>query len=158
MSKISENGPIIVEAGGGVVCRNHSGSIQVLLIYRNGVWDLPKGKLEEDESIAECAAREVAEETGIALPVVNDFLTVTRHGYKQKGVEYIKSTHWFMMRPSDKIDSFTPQREEGVTTVKWAKLEVSVNLVGYQNLQQVLKLALQWHKKKGTLEKSAPES
>ncbi|MEX0639350.1 MAG: NUDIX domain-containing protein, partial [Balneolaceae bacterium] len=83
MSKISENGPIIVEAGGGVVCRNHSGSIQVLLIYRNGVWDLPKGKLEEDESIAECAAREVAEETGIALPVVNDFLTVTRHGYKQ---------------------------------------------------------------------------
>ena len=37
----------------------------ILLIERNGKWDLPKGKREEGESYIQTALRELEEETGI---------------------------------------------------------------------------------------------
>ncbi|MFM8758223.1 MAG: NUDIX domain-containing protein, partial [Methylophilaceae bacterium] len=43
-------------AAGGLV-ENELG--QVLMIFRRGKWDLPKGKLDPNESIDECALREV---------------------------------------------------------------------------------------------------
>ena len=51
-------------AAGGVVFRIEHEVVSILLIFRNGVWDLPKGKLEKGESIEMCASREVSEETG----------------------------------------------------------------------------------------------
>ena len=54
-----------VEAAGGIVW-NPDGAI--LLIFRHGKWDLPKGKIEQNESIAEAAEREVAEECGMRDP------------------------------------------------------------------------------------------
>ena len=52
----------LVKAAGGLVI-NKSG--EVLLIFRRGKWDLPKGKLDDNESLVECAVREVQEETGL---------------------------------------------------------------------------------------------
>lgn len=52
-----------VEAAGGVVVDDAG---RWLLIHRNGRWDLPKGHLEAGESLEQCAAREVEEETGVA--------------------------------------------------------------------------------------------
>jgi hypothetical protein len=45
----------IVEAGGGIVQKEH----KILLIFRKGKWDLPKGKLEFGETKKEGALREV---------------------------------------------------------------------------------------------------
>ena len=59
-----------IKAGGGIVY-NQEG--KVLLIKRNGKWDLPKGKKEKGENIATCALREVEEETG-GKAVVEKFL------------------------------------------------------------------------------------
>ena len=50
----------LIKAGGGLV-KNKAGD--VLLIFRRGKWDLPKGKLDDNESLLECAVREVKEET-----------------------------------------------------------------------------------------------
>jgi hypothetical protein len=52
----------IIQAGGGLVY-NDAGDI--MMIFRRGKWDLPKGKLDKGETIDECALREVGEETGI---------------------------------------------------------------------------------------------
>ncbi len=51
-----------VTAAGGLV-ENEKG--EVLLIFRRGKWDLPKGKLDPGETIEQCAVREVEEETGL---------------------------------------------------------------------------------------------
>ena len=48
-----------VDAAGGLV-RDMNG--QYLLILRNGIWDLPKGKREKGEDVAQTAVREVMEE------------------------------------------------------------------------------------------------
>ena len=50
-----------IEAAGGIVENEKK---ELLFIYRLGKWDLPKGKVEKGESIAETAVREVEEETG----------------------------------------------------------------------------------------------
>src|SRR6476646_10094607 len=46
-----------IDAAGGVVINEQDA---VLMIYRRGKWDLPKGKCDEGEEIAECALREVS--------------------------------------------------------------------------------------------------
>jgi 8-oxo-dGTP diphosphatase len=57
----------VVQAAGGVVVRQGSGGIEVLLVHRPEYddWTFPKGKLEAGESLEECALREVEEETGL---------------------------------------------------------------------------------------------
>ncbi|MFT6183235.1 MAG: 8-oxo-dGTP pyrophosphatase MutT (NUDIX family) [Flavobacteriales bacterium] len=105
----------IVEAAGGVVKNNKN---EILFIFRNGKWDLPKGKLEKGESIEECAVREVAEECGITPPELGDFLKTTYHTYEHKGEKVLKPTHWYAMRSSGN-DQLIPQEEEGITEVKW---------------------------------------
>jgi 8-oxo-dGTP diphosphatase len=59
-----------VEAAGAVVARRSvDGSMEVCLVHRPKYddWSFPKGKLEEHESLAHTAVREVQEETGIAI-------------------------------------------------------------------------------------------
>lgn len=128
---------IAVTAAGGVVYRKRETGPEVLLIYRNGVWDLPKGKLEEGETVEVCARREVAEETGIPLPNIEGELTQTVHTYRRNGKAYKKTTFWFKMRTEEQ-GSFTPQIQEGIERVEWVPLEQAKQKVGYPNLESVI--------------------
>lgn len=53
-------------AAGALCWRTGSSGLEVLLIHRpkHGDWSWPKGKVDPGESLAACAVREVAEETG----------------------------------------------------------------------------------------------
>ncbi len=129
---------ISVLAGGGIVFRiNAHSEPEVLMIYRNGKWDLPKGKIDEGESIEMGAAREVAEETGSALPAIVHELGSTYHEYYMDGKRFAKTTYWFSMiltRPQKLV----PQQQEGITRVEWLPLTQARHKAGYQNIQQIL--------------------
>jgi 8-oxo-dGTP pyrophosphatase MutT (NUDIX family) len=131
----------IVTAAGGAVFRtsNKDKTIEVLLIYRRGVWDLPKGKREEKESIEECAVREVTEEIGTKTsPEIIASLTETYHEYEREGKNYAKTTFWFAMRfPNLSKITFRPETEEGIEQVKWVTLSNAKQRVGYKNLFNV---------------------
>jgi len=128
-----------ITAAGGILFRKEPQGVQLLLIYRNGVWDLPKGKLEPGESIAECAAREVQEEVGLNnTPLVEANLGTTEHSYVQNGVSFDKVTYWFVMSLNDDPGQFKPQKEEGIEEVKWASTELAYESVGYDNLKQLI--------------------
>lgn len=127
---------IQIKAGGGVICHETDDRLQVLLIFRNGVWDLPKGKQEEGETIEMCARREVAEEVGIPLPVIEHFLCKTYHQYERNGLLYHKETHWFKMKT--KAVEFTPQLEEDITKIKWFSITKAKEVIGYPTLIEVL--------------------
>jgi len=105
----------IRKAGGGLVF-NRVG--EILLIKRNGVWDLPKGHLEDGEEMHECAIREVQEETGLKEIEINKFFGISRHIYELKGKPVIKESHWYLMH-TKKPSKFTPQVEEGIEKVIW---------------------------------------
>lgn len=128
-----------VTAAGGVVFRQPDDrDVEVLLIFRRGVWDLPKGKIEDGESVKDCARREVAEEVGLdELPEIVDGLSSTYHEYQREGVDYAKTTHWFMMSVED-TPELSPQNDEGIELVEWTPLTEAQQKVGYKNIKQVL--------------------
>ncbi len=104
-------------AAGGVVM-GQSGS--VLFIYRNGFWDLPKGHLDDGESPAEAALREVMEETGLKNIEVRDYLASSWHMYDWHNKTILKQNDWFLMNV-DENQSLNLQFEEGISDAKWVK-------------------------------------
>lgn len=107
----------LIKAAGGLI-KNLRG--EILLIFRRGKWDLPKGKLDEGETIAECAKREVQEETGLQQIEVGNLLQITYHTYIQFGKPILKETHWFAMT-SIGNENLIPQTEEDITQIIWVK-------------------------------------
>ena len=112
---LKNNCDSIIAAGGGKVL-NTSG--QILFIFRNGKWDLPKGKAETRETIDQTALREVEEETGIKDLQITKPLEITYHIFKRNNKYQIKKTYWFEMF-SDYKGDLKPQLSEGITKVKW---------------------------------------
>jgi len=106
-----------VIAGGGKVLNS---SKRILLIFRNGKWDLPKGKAEPNETIDKTALREVEEETGIKGLSITKPLDITYHIFKRNNQYQIKKTYWFEMF-SEYEGDLKPQLNEGITKVKWIK-------------------------------------
>lgn len=107
----------VILAAGGVV-ENEKG--ELLLIYRKKHWDLPKGKLDEGESIEECAVREVEEETGLRNVLLGELIDTTIHHYEENGEQITKKTAWYKMKGSS-MDKLTPQTEEQIEAIKWVK-------------------------------------
>ena len=106
----------IIMAGGGIVSNERD---ELLLIFRRGHWDLPKGKIELRESMLEGAVREVTEETGVTIAETNPEAIATYHAYKLKGRNIIKHTDWFYMQAKHGQNKLTPQTEEDIDEVKW---------------------------------------
>lgn len=131
-----------IRAGGGVVFREGEKEPLVLLIKRNRLWDLPKGKIELGETDPECAVREVEEETGAVGVEIADYLCTTWHEYSEKEELIGKTTAWYLMKESSvDREGYAPQQEEGITELKWVPVSESIDLVGYHNLKQVLREA-----------------
>ena len=125
-----------VIAGGGKVFNSKG---HILFIFRNGKWDLPKGKAEANETIDQTALREVEEETGIRDLSISKPLEITYHIFKRNNKILLKKTYWFEMYSSYEGD-FKPQFKEGITKVKWIdpkKLKkIKKNI--YANIDQLL--------------------
>ena len=105
----------LIIAGGGVVFNNENA---MLLMFRQGYWDLPKGKIEMGEVIKEGAAREVKEETGVKIKEIGAKLGCTYHTYNLDGRRVLKETHWFMMKGKSN-SVLKPQTKEGIEKVEW---------------------------------------
>ncbi|WP_138434798.1 NUDIX hydrolase [Winogradskyella algicola] len=110
-----------VVAGGGKVYNENN---EVLFIYRNNKWDLPKGKIEGKESIEETAIREVEEETGVEGLKITKALPTTYHIFKRNGKHKIKITYWFEMKTKFNGKLY-PQEKEGITKVEWLDMKTA---------------------------------
>ena len=104
-----------VNAGGGLV-ENRRGDL--LLINRNGLWDLPKGHQDPGEDIMVTALREVKEETGIEELELKELICITDHCYKRNGIWHLKHTWWYKMLDRKPLD-LIPQREEDISKAAW---------------------------------------
>lgn len=131
----------IIAAGGIVVNPNK----EILWIFRRGFWDLPKGKLDPNESIEACAIREVMEETGISNLVLGDLILTTIHQYHDTylNTEVEKTTYWYQMT-TDTIQEGVPQTEEDIEAIAWVKkADLAPYLAKtYENINQVMEVYL----------------
>jgi hypothetical protein len=126
----------IVTAGGGLV---HNDKDETLFIFRNGKWDLPKGKVDKGETIEEAAIREVEEETGVKELKIEKFLSITYHIFKRNGNYKLKETYWYQMKTNYK-GKLVGQCDEGIEKAVWKKDEKITKALknSYQNIKSLL--------------------
>jgi 8-oxo-dGTP pyrophosphatase MutT (NUDIX family) len=114
----------VIQASGGLVYSNDN---KILLIFRRGKWDLPKGKLDEGEDLITCALREVEEETGLSDLKYKQSLCITYHTYYEKEQHILKESHWQLMKGNDH-EELVPQTDEDIEKCVWVTIE---NLAPY---------------------------
>jgi 8-oxo-dGTP pyrophosphatase MutT (NUDIX family) len=130
----------VLEAAGGFVQNTEN---ELLVFYRRGSWDLPKGKIDDGETPEQAAIREVQEETGLVNLALGDFLTHTYHTYMLKGERILKKTWWYRMTTTD--TRLVPQTEEDIEEILWTepKSWLASAPVVYPNIREVIEKALE---------------
>jgi 8-oxo-dGTP pyrophosphatase MutT (NUDIX family) len=107
--------PIKIVAAGGIVENEQK---KILFQFRRGKWDLPKGKLDDGETLEECAVREVGEETGLKNIELGELVGITSHFYRENEEDIEKETHWFAMKVFGD-QQLVPQVEEDIFELRW---------------------------------------
>ena len=114
----------LIHAAGGIVTDEND---DILMIFRYGCWDFPKGKVEKGEDWETAAVREVEEETGLHNISLQNPLPNTYHTYILHDTPILKITHWYAMQAP--AQSLVPQTEEDISQAVWvARSEVSDRL------------------------------
>jgi 8-oxo-dGTP pyrophosphatase MutT (NUDIX family) len=140
--------PVVRElSAGGLVYRRARGRWVVCLGARQRsedeplVWSIPKGHVEEGESMAETARREVAEETGL-VGDVEETLGDVSYWYARRHdgqpVRVWKRVRFFLMRY--RSGRFT-ERDDELDAVRWFALEDAEQAVGYASERALVRRA-----------------
>jgi 8-oxo-dGTP pyrophosphatase MutT (NUDIX family) len=127
----------VINAAGGLTLNK---AAHALLIFRHGKWDLPKGKVEKNETIEAAAIREVIEECGVKDLVIESKLCNTYHVYTLGEKQILKISHWYLMRCHDNEPELIPQIIEGITDAKWMTATDALNILNntYSSVREVL--------------------
>ena len=128
---------IVFAAGGAVWRRSPEGLIEVLLVHRPRYddWSLPKGKLDEGETMRACAEREVLEETGLVCELGAELVDLTYRDHKDrpKVVRY-----WAMT-----VVGGTFVVNDEVDEVRWLPFAVAARDLTYPHDRAVLRALVQ---------------
>lgn len=122
-----------IHAAGGIVIRSgQAGSTEVAIIHRSSRddWSLPKGKVDDGETVEETALREVLEETGLRCEIVR--LAGCVSYIDRRGRDRV-AAYW-VMRPLD--GRFQPNDE--VDLLRWLPVSEALDLLSYQNDRALL--------------------
>ena len=118
--------------------RDGDGVIRFLLIkdsYDN--WGFPKGHLEADESPADAARRETAEETGLDDLVLHGPIRIIDWHFRFRGRYIHKFCHFFLFESASA--EAVPQIEEGITACRWCVMDEALRVLSYENARGVLR-------------------
>jgi 8-oxo-dGTP pyrophosphatase MutT (NUDIX family) len=128
---------------GGVVFRRVGEGVEILMIQdRLGRWTIPKGHVEEGESLEQTALREVAEETGLTEFRLREKLDKLHFFYRKEGKLIFMTTHVFLMEALGDTDAVIPEDSEGIVDAKWFGSEEALGLIEYRDTERLFRLGL----------------
>lgn len=128
-------------SAGGIVFRRPPGEAAKYLLIRDSYnnWGFPKGHLEDEESPAQAAIRETAEETGLDHLVLHGPIRVIDWHFRFRGRHIHKYCHFFLFESPE--GEVCPQVDEGITACQWRPLNEALEILSYDNARGVLKRA-----------------
>jgi 8-oxo-dGTP pyrophosphatase MutT (NUDIX family) len=132
-------------SAGGVIYRKTPAGIEFGLIATKGStrWQLPKGKQEQGETLEVTAAREVAEETGLAgtvqapLESIDIWFSVTEGGHS---VRRHKLVHFYLL---EYRSGTTAEHDDEVDDARWFPADDAVTRLTFPSERRVAARALE---------------
>jgi len=126
-----------------VVYRRVADKFEILMIQdRLGRWTIPKGHVEEGESLEQTALREVAEETGLTQFRLGEKLDKLHFFYRKEGKLIFMTTHVFLMEAIGDTDAVIPEDSEGIVDAKWFGSDEALGLIEYRDTERLFRLGL----------------
>ena len=105
----------ILRIRAGSVILNHKN--EILLIFRKGKWDLPKGKVSKKGKLLSVAINESIEETGLKKKNLKLIKPLSKSSSVKK--DGIILDYWFLLEYKGKKLELKPQTEEGISDYRW---------------------------------------
>ena len=138
---------------GALVYREQGEDIQVLLLRHRmgGHWSFPKGHVEEGETETQTALREVLEETGLRISLLEGFREKVSYS-PRPGIN--KDVVYFLGYAQD---SRTVMQEEEISELRWVSLRGVANYLTYDNDRMLIRGAKRFLRRKGVLPSTPKE-
>jgi 8-oxo-dGTP pyrophosphatase MutT (NUDIX family) len=135
-------------SAGGVVVRRMRGRWWLAATRPQGkppgTWVLPKGLVDAGETTRETAVREVFEETGLRVELVEKLGDV-RYTYTWDDERVFKIVSFFLMRPSaGRIGLIEPEMQVEVAEARWLPLDAAETLLAYRGEREMALQARAW--------------
>ena len=128
-------------SAGGVVIRVRDDTVEVALTATDNrnIWKLPKGLVEEEETLQEAALREVSEETGLTGEIVRKIGQIDYWFYwHPKKTRFHKFVHFFLIRHTG---GDITKHDWEVEEVRWFAIDDAVQKLTYKSEREILKKA-----------------
>ena len=133
-----------VVSAGGVVFRRVNGGFEVALILLRNGWCLPKGLIEENETLEDAALREVREETGLDGVLVDKIGEISYNFFKDK--RYFKTVHFYLFRH---VGGSVDAHDSEVYGVRWFPITEALRVLTYVNEKKIMAKAMEMLKQAG---------
>ena len=128
---------------GGVVYRRTDKGVDILMIQdHKGRWTIPKGHVEEGESLEQTALREVEEETGLKHLKIRDKLDKIHFFYRREGKLIFMTTYVFLMEAMRYTGELIPGDSEGIVDTRWFPKDEALKLIEYKDTEKLFRLGL----------------
>jgi len=123
-------------SAGGLVFKKLNKTIFFVICYKKNTdkWYLPKGTQELGEAIKDTAIREVSEETGLKVSIIQ-YLSDIEYSFLEEKRLINKKVSYYIMNP--KGGSFDEHDNE-FDNVIWATKNQCLNLLKYENEKKLV--------------------
>ena len=132
---------LATSAGGIVVSTEHDRPALVVGMRRRGrdavTWTLPKGTPDPGETLEQTALREVTEETGLEVRIVEP-LSAIEYGFVQDGSRIHKTVHYFLMEPTGGDLS---RHDHEFERVRWVPFDEAAGLLSFATERELVAAA-----------------
>lgn len=128
-------------SAGGIVYRSGANGLEVVICGRDadGIWGLPKGTPDKGETLEETAVREVTEETGLDVRIV-DKVGVVEYWFARDGTRYHKWVHHYLM---EQTGGDTSRHDVEYDRVEWMPVEAAKKTLSFKNEASIVEKARQ---------------
>jgi 8-oxo-dGTP pyrophosphatase MutT (NUDIX family) len=131
-------------SAGAIILREVEGQLKIALAQHQRAtktWVLPKGHVEEGESLEEAARREIYEEAGLDnVQLIKHLGTIMRESIKSNGDVVQKTIHFFLAYSLSHNQSPAPSPSDlSFTEVGWFAPREAIELLPYEAEQAFLR-------------------
>ncbi len=129
---------LATSAGGIVVSANRERPALVVGMRRRSrdavTWTLPKGTPDPGESVEETAIREVGEETGLEVRILERLPSI-EYDFVQDGTRIHKTVHYFLMAP---VGGDLSRHDIEFERVRWVPFDEAPGLLSFATERELV--------------------